>query len=780
MQLPNRPLLNSKPVTKIAAPKISGLNRQTYQRMKLALSLDLRRQIFVGVCDDLPLRDLLAAHLQAELGYPLPEEQTEETPEPLLEKSNLPGIVSLRLNLRHPNPIAQIVQWFAQHPALHNTGTSPGFQVLGVERLTRQQPALQWSFLSYLRDIERTLPTLESNLLLWVPRPWLRSIQESAPEFWSWRTGVFEFEGDPKPATPSDNHQGTPQNRAASKKKATLSANLKAQPPSQPDRQRPPRRQPQPQESSQTAQTPIDHSHFILDPADFGNTHLEDELELNHSVGAIDSANPKIHEPLLSPPPPHSPDKKQLITQSLGFKLQPSDFSRLKQESKTVAELVDLVLASATQEAGWDGELKHSPPIQSLQTIEQLHRQPQAQAALASAYQSLGDIYRTRIEQGDATQQNLTIAIRAYEQMLEFQDAASPQVPDILNDLGNLYWMLSRYVMPAEQKLPYLELGIHAYHAALMNINPQTQPQSYAMIQNNLGAVYGDLARYREPAENLHQSVLAYQEALRYRRWEVDNPNTGTPAQYASTLNNLGTAYWNLAQHQQPIPNLKQAISAYNEALRYYSPDRQPLDYAMIQNNLGTAYWNLAQYEQPEDYLLLAISAYQIALGYRTADAMPAACAATQNNLGTAYWHLANQAKNKPVERFEFLQHAISAYEAALNVAQQLAAGTKPLKTLSFDIFSTHNNLGLAHYQIATDQQVPMDKASRSAHLDTALHHHLQALQGWQQQPDFYQTAMSFVVQTIRAFYAEGGFQAQNTVLSKIPGQLLPEIMRRL
>lgn len=779
MQLPNRPLLNSKPVTKIAAPKISGLNRQTYQRMKLALSLDLRRQIFVGVCDDLPLRDLLAAHLQAELGYPLPEAQIEVAPEPQ-EKLNLPGLVSLRLNLRHPNPIAQIVQWFAQHPALNNTDTSPGFQILGVERLTRQQPALQWSFLSYLRDIDRSLPTLESNLLLWVPRPWLRSIQESAPEFWSWRTGVFEFEGDPKPATASDN-QGTPQqNRVAGKKKASLPAHFKAQPPTQADRQQPPRKKP-PQQEERSGQNPINHSHFILDPAGFDTTHLEDELELNPSVAAfneLDTLVGAVDEPNLSvgevAKPPLQPAAKT------PFKLPPSDFKSLKQQSPTVAELVDLVLASATQEAGWNGELKNSQPIQSLQTIEQLHRQPHAQPALASAYQSLGDIYRTRIEQGDTSQQNLIIAIRSYEQMLEFQDAASPQVPDILNDLGNLYWMLSRYVMPAEEKLPYLELGIHAYHAALMNINPQTQPQSYAMIQNNLGAVYGDLARYREPAENLHQSVLAYQEALRYRRWEVENPQTGTPVQYASTLNNLGTAYWNLAQHQQSVPNLKQAISAYNEALRYYSPDRQPLDYAMIQNNLGTAYWNLAQYEQPEDYLLLSISAYQIALGYRTADVNPAACAATQNNLGTAYWHLANQSKNKPVERFEFLQHAISAYEAALNVAQQMAAGTQAVKALSFDIFSTHNNLGLAHYQIATDQQVPMDKASRSTHLETALEHHLQALQGWQQQPDFYQTALSFVVQTIRAFYAEGGFQAQNAALSKIPGQLLPEIMRRL
>jgi hypothetical protein len=63
----------------------------------------------------------------------------------------------------------------------------------------------------------------------------------------------------------------------------------------------------------------------------------------------------------------------------------------------------------------------------------------------------------------------------------------------------------------------------------------------------------------------------------------------------------------------------------------------------MIQNNLGTAYWNLAQYEQPETWLDRATVAYQDALKYRTPEVAPAASAATQNNLGTAYWHLADR-----------------------------------------------------------------------------------------------------------------------------------------
>jgi hypothetical protein len=53
-------------------------------------------------------------------------------------------------------------------------------------------------------------------------------------------------------------------------------------------------------------------------------------------------------------------------------------------------------------------------------------------------------------------------------------------------------------------------------------------------------------------------------------------------------------------------------------------------------------------------------------------------------------------------------------------------------------------------------------------------------LQGFREQPDSYESALSLVVQTIRAFYRERGLQGQNLALSKVPGKLLPELLRRL
>jgi tetratricopeptide (TPR) repeat protein len=814
----------------------SHLNRQSYQRLKRALSLHLRRQIFVAVCDDLALRNRLAARLHAELAYPAASVTPRHTPE-VGPASDYPQLVTLNLNLNDPNPIAQVTQWLARHPLPKGAGAElpiPSFQILGTERLTRQSAAVQRLFLSYLQGCDRSLPTLEASLLLWVPHPWFRAIQQSAPEFWGWRTGVFEFVGEPTPlsviaAQPKPHHSEptalTQQPQQKRSEPAIASASDVAHPPATSANQTP-------------AEAEISLRDLLAEElAEFGE--LVDELET--AAAPAETAGERLGaDPVASPPnswsvhvptaavPTHQvtanslPARSGFHSESAASELQavppvvteskfpstagptanPSEADNLAPEvslPEMAPELVNLILTAAIQEIGGAAALpanasfptlsrlsstlpadlvaalEEFSPLRMLRHLEQLHQQPAETTALAVNYRTLGNFYRDRIEQGHNSPQQLAIAIQAYEQALIHLEESSALVPDILNDLGNLYWMLSRFPPNPEQRLLYLEQGIAAYHLALTHVSSEQQPQSYAMIQNNLGAAYGDLARYREPIENLQGSITAYEEALRHRKPDAE------PLKYASTQNNLGTAYWHLAQHHQPALHLKQAIIAYTDSLSFYNPEQEPLHYAMIQNNLGTAYWNLAQHEQPEEFLNLAISCYRIALIYRTVEVNPAAYAATQNNLGTAYWHLASLSKEQPEAQQEALRSAIAAYETALNTAEKFSQTTNQAGTkLTFDLYATHNNLGLAHYQIATDQAGSMPVPARSAHLEASLRHHLQALQGWQQQPDFYQTALGYVLQTVRAFYSECGLQGQNLALSLLPGHLLPEILPRL
>ncbi|MBW3584742.1 MAG: tetratricopeptide repeat protein [Cyanobacteria bacterium 0813] len=739
----------------IPSQRVSSSNKLIYQRLKQAIDLNLRRQIFIAACDDLSLRDCLAARLQAEL---VAESAGSNPRSPI----DYPRFVSLALDLSDPNPWASIAAWLTQHPPPQNRGSYsrlPGFQIIGAEHLTRQSASVQWSFLSYLRDIEAHLQLCESTLLLWVSRPWLSSIEQSAPEFWHWRTGVFEFEGEPTPAKGDFGHS---------------------------------------QDLTNWQDNGDSGGKFVISFLPGESPTADEQSPIPDSPSPI----PDEQFPIADSPSP-APDSKSV-------------------------ELADLVLAATSQELEAENNAASEDnflPLQALQYIELLQEHQCCCEALALAYHSLGNYYRDRILGGDASQQNLTIAIGAIEQVIAYleldansqqnqplteecagliaqltqnltqyaQESNSlPPISDLLNDLGTLYWMLSRDRTQhnASDSLSCLERSISLYLEGLNRTDAESAPQTRVRLNKNLGIASADLARYRDKTENLQQAVAAYQQALQ------DLDPAVEPQQYAAAQNNLATAYWNLAQDGEPIVYLKSAIVAYTQALSCYSPQREPLNYGGVQNNLGTAYWNLAQHEPSEPLLVTAIEAYREALKYRTRELVPAAAAATYNNLGTAYWHLANHYQQKQA-RTESLQQAITAYEAALDIAGEIDR-----TQLTFDTLAARNNLGLAHYQLATDPDFALNKAAQTSHLEAALHHQLQVCTEWgqhlkdkgltygdklnlqaaanSQAADSRQTALSYIVKTIRAFYSECGLPGQNLALSKVPGDLLPEILRKL
>lgn len=724
----------------------SAWNRQVYHRLKLALSLGLRRQLFLAVCDDLQLRNQVAARLHSTLAYPVgqvlyqPADGQDSTPA-------YPRLVTLRLNLNEPNPIEQINQWLTNYPPpiVGVSKDSPGrplpiptFQIVGVEQLTKQPVACQRLFLHYLHLCEPYFSApessrfLESSVLLWVSRPWLSAIQQSAPQFWRWRTGVFVFAGEPTPAT---QNQGHPERFSRSR-----SVNL-----------------------GNFEQSTLDDSGMETEVRVADTTALEfgDDLDLRKEIPGNpaqfpDEVSASISELLIT-------KQKQQELSAISNTVKIPSLLSLSHVSQ---ELKELVLATSHQNVTQEGN--DWQPQELLLGIEQLHSQKASGEVLAAAYHQLGNLYRLHIEQGQSTLENLMVAIIAYQEAITYDDN-SPELPNILNDLGTLYWMLYRTPPNSENGQTYIEQGIEFYHLALKMSPPENHPETYARVQNNLGTAYGDLARFASPAENWQKAVSAYSEALRYRTVELD------PLKYAACQNNLGTAYWHLAQYNQPVVHLKKAIASYKQALAHYNPQNEPLKYGMIQNNIGTAYWNVAQYEQPGENLQLAINVYREALKYRTPANVPSACAATQNNLGTAYWHLANFAQTPKEARQKLLQLCIDAYEEAIALANSLGSAA-----LSFDLFATHNNLGLAYYQLVTDNTFDGDKARRSQHLEAALDNHLQALHGLSKQPEAYQTTFTYVVKTIRAFHNELGIQGQNLALSKVPGHLLPEILPKL
>lgn len=701
-------------------------NQQVYQRLKLSLSLGLRRQILFAICDDLKLRNRIAARLHSLLAYPVGNILYQQENREEFSTQAYPRLVTWRLNVSDPNPIAQINQWLVNYPppivggSKNNSGRplpTPGFQIVGVEMLTKEPVAVQRLFLNYLRLSEAYLSGqesssfLESSLLFWVSRPWLSAIQQSAPKFWHCRTGVFIFAGEPTP---------TVDNRV--------------------------------------------YAEDFADSVRLDRENLQDlfvdEEEISKDIRQTNQPDLSAtkNENLLTQIPEKYPAQASEISTDQSF----ASLSHINQELHgLIKETLNTDDSEQTQQILWE--------------IEQLHIQNARGNELAIpgecfaiAYQNLGNLYRSRIEQGQATLQNLMIAILAYQEAVTY-DESSPQIPDILNDLGTLYWMLHRVRDNSEEAKIYIQQGIDFYKLALKLITGDTQPETYARIQNNLGAAYGDLARFSEPVENWNLAVIAYHEALCYRQEEIE------PLKYAACQNNLGTAYWHLGQYNRPVEHIKKAIAAYKLAVVHYQPTDEPLKYGMIQNNIGTAYWNLSQYEQPMENLQLAIQIYTEVLKYRTSTNSPHAYAATQNNLGIAYWHLANQRTTTKEDQQKFINLCINSYEEAVNTAHSLTN-----INLSFDLWLTHNTLGIANYYLATNVGFNGDKKMLSRHLEAALENHLQALNGFTKQTENYQITINHIIKTIRTFHNELGIQGQNLALSKLPGYLLADILGKL
>ncbi|MDJ1175618.1 CHAT domain-containing protein [Roseofilum capinflatum] len=225
------------------------------------------------------------------------------------------------------------------------------------------------------------------------------------------------------------------------------------------------------------------------------------------------------------------------------------------------------------------------------------------------------------------------------------------------------------------------EIAIAGYQWVLQR--REDNPELWAQTQNNLGTAYGDLATIQEKGENLEKAISAFQNALKF--YTLDK----LPQYYAATQNNLGAAYRNLATIREKGENLDRAIAAFQNALKFRTHNKFPQDYAMTQNNLGNAYQELASIREKGENLDRAIAAFQNALKFRTPDKFPQKYATTQNNLGVAYQKLATIR-----EKGENLDRAISAYYNALKFHT-------PDKFPQY-YAATQNNLGAAYQELAT------------------------------------------------------------------------------
>lgn len=774
---------------------ILGLNQEAYQQLRLALSLNLRRQLLIAVCDDTALQNELATRLEEDLGSPTVDAEPVEPA--------APAVVNLWLDIQNPDLARQVVMWCKQHGINKaQAAAMPTFQILGIDRLTRHAPAVQNRFLASLAHLEPLLSRLELRLVLWVSRPWLRKIRQSVPEAWQLRNGLFEFAGDPAPLTPA-NSVDLPLRPA----RPTAAAPKASQKTSQ---IQPKGAQTAPATADLTAQVAnfwtvlTEDLDALEQPTAPVEQKAEQKAEKSTDSRSQSQAAPTRQAPLQAPPaaltPPltdHSYKDPDTNADSVRLHSSELQLTELNLADLNAAEFNPADSGSANVDPAQnpgapiavetpadtpspvaDDETQPEPTaaiadgqLMALwQHVQSLANQQAGPLTLARAYLFLGQTCRDRIEAGSSSPDLMSLAIEAYRQALPGLSAGSPDWCDGFNDLGSLYWLRSHSEPQPEAIAHWLLQSVQAYRQVLDH--PQSQPsaEGLARLCSNLGTVHSLLANLQEPNYHLEQAVRAYHRALQQR------PAEAYPLEYASLQNSLGAIHWRLAQQGNARSHLHRAITAYSEALKYRSAQVAPQEFAMIQNNLGIAYWSLAQHERPVFLLEQAVAAYQSALAYRTLTTDAAGCAATQNNLGTAYWDLAQHHTGS--QQQSLWRQSLSAYETALDAARRSLSQSPPVP-LSFDLWATFHSAGVVHDQLAqhtTEERLE----ARCNHLDQALLHYLSALEGWRSLPDRMALLKTALVHNVRLQYQLRGLEGQTAVLSKIPGELLPDILPQL
>ncbi len=158
---------------------LTPLNDREYRKLLLTLTLNSQQlDLLVAITDDRNLQDQLITAYEADL------------------KAQGIATLSARLDPKRPSLRATLEELVAQTPALQAgapavvTVLNAG-ELLGV-RLSDEKSEQEKFFFS-LQWTREALREFAFPIVLWLPDAVATRLAQQAPDFWSWRGGVFEF-----------------------------------------------------------------------------------------------------------------------------------------------------------------------------------------------------------------------------------------------------------------------------------------------------------------------------------------------------------------------------------------------------------------------------------------------------------------------------------------------------------------------------------------------------------------------------------------------------------
>lgn len=165
-----------------------------------------------------------------------------------------------------------------------------------------------------------------------------------------------------------------------------------------------------------------------------------------------------------------------------------------------------------------------------------------------------------------------------------------------LQNLGNALASFGTRA-PEKEAISLINEAIEAYRLALSHFTKQDHPETWSMVQHNLGAALylrgaktetsDDRTRYYEEA------VTIFSAALEIRRMDTH------PELWAMTLQNLAVA---LKEQGRNIPGtdgrglIEKSIRAFQKSLSIRTCEANPMEWAMTRENLALAEFALAEH----------------------------------------------------------------------------------------------------------------------------------------------------------------------------------------
>jgi tetratricopeptide (TPR) repeat protein len=168
--------------------EIDRHNQDVYEDLLVSIEASPDRfSLLIAVCDDATLREQIIQRYEAELS---PHFQTYRVVlargEPSLRRA-IAEMIQANSELQHPHPPAIVTVTGAEKMYFFKLGE------------TRSEQDIFFGYLQWTRE---ALREFGFPIVLWVNHAILNQLSYRAPDFWSWRKGVFRFTSQPTEIAP--------------------------------------------------------------------------------------------------------------------------------------------------------------------------------------------------------------------------------------------------------------------------------------------------------------------------------------------------------------------------------------------------------------------------------------------------------------------------------------------------------------------------------------------------------------------------------------------------